>query len=386
MRTRLERLLAERILVLDGAMGTMIQTYGLGEEDFRGDRFASHPSPLKNFNELLVLSRPDVIAEIHRAYFLAGADIVETDTFNANRLTMANYGLEDRAFEFNRDAAALARKVADEVTAMNPARPRFVAGSIGPTDKTASISPKVSDPAYRGVSYDELVEAYREQVEGLMAGGVDILFPETSFDTLNMKACLFAIDACFEKAGTSLPVMISATITDRAGRTLSGQTIEAFWHSVSHFDMLSVGINCALGATEMRPYVEALSGVAHCYLSCHPNAGMPDGFGNFSDSPEHMAELVREFALNGWLNVVGGCCGSTPDYIRKIADAVEGIPPRRRPERSTLSSYSGLEPYTIRPETNFTMVGERTNITGSKKFARLIRSGDYDQALTVARE
>ncbi len=385
-RDALERALAQRIMVLDGAMGTVIQTYGLDEADFRGEAFRDHPKPLKGCNDLLVLTRPDVISSIHRAYFEAGADIVETDTFNANRLTMANYGLEGHCFEMNRAAAALARAVADEITEREPEKPRFVAGSMGPTDKTASISPKVSDPGYRGVSFDDLVAAYAEQAEGLIAGGADILFPETSFDTLNMKACLFALDAVFERLGRRLPVMISGTITDKSGRTLSGQTIEAFWHSVSHFDMLSVGVNCALGATDMRPYVESLAGLAHCYVSCHPNAGLPDGFGNFDDPPEHMAEVIAEFAENGWVNIVGGCCGTTPEYISQIARAVDGVRPRRRPGRSHLTSFSGLEPLTIRPESNFIMVGERTNITGSKRFARLIKEEKYDEALAVARD
>jgi 5-methyltetrahydrofolate--homocysteine methyltransferase len=385
-RPRIEDLLARRILVLDGAMGTMIQTYGLEEDDYRGERFRDHPRSLKGCNDLLVMTRPEVVAEIHRAYLEAGADIIETNTFVANRLTMANYGLEDRCVEINRAAAELARRVADEVTARDPERPRFVAGSIGPTDKTASISPRVNDPGYRSVTFDELVEAYREQVEGLVAGGVDLLFPETSFDTLNMKACLYAISAYFDRTGIRLPVMVSGTITDRSGRTLSGQTIEAFWYSVSHFPLLSVGINCALGASEMRPHVEALASVATCAVSCHPNAGMPDGFGNFDDPPEHMAEVVGEFARNGWVNVVGGCCGTTPEYIRQIARAVEGVTPRPRPRRATVSAFSGLEPLVIRPETNFIMVGERTNITGSRRFARLIREERYEEAVAVARE
>jgi 5-methyltetrahydrofolate--homocysteine methyltransferase len=386
LRPLLESILAERILVLDGAMGTMIQTHRLGEDDFRGARFRDHPSPLQGCNDLLALSRPEVIASIHRDYLLAGADIIETNTFNANHLTMANYGLEDHCLEMNCAAAAVARRAADEVTARDPARPRFVAGSIGPTDKTASLSPKVSDPGYRAVTYDQLVAAYTEQIEGLVAGGVDILFPETSFDTLNLKACLFALDAFFERTGRRLPVMVSGTITDKSGRTLTGQTIEAFWHSVSHFDLLAVGVNCALGATELRPYVEALAEVATCHVSCHPNAGMPDGFGNFNDPPEHMAEVIGEFAASGWLNVVGGCCGTTPEYIRQIAAAVAKARPRPRPARSTLTSFAGLEPLTIRPETNFLMIGERTNISGSRKFARLIRENLYEDALAIALE
>jgi 5-methyltetrahydrofolate--homocysteine methyltransferase len=388
----LEEILAERILILDGAMGTMIQTYRLDEDDFRGDRFRDHPRPLQGHNDLLSITRPDVIAGIHRAYLDAGADILETNTFNSNKLTMANYGLEHLAFEMNKASAELARKVADEVTALTPAKPRFVAGSIGPTDKSASVAAKVEDPAYRNVTFDELVDAYYEQVAGLVAGGVDILFPETSFDTLNMKACLFAISKYFEDHDTKLPVMVSGTIIDKAGRTLSGQTIEAFWHSVSHFDLLSVGINCALGPAEMRPNVEALAAVATCHINIHPNAGMPDGFGNFiSKGEEHatpawMAGVVAEFARSGWLNIVGGCCGTNPEYIRAIASAVEGITPRSRPLPTGWSSYSGMEPLTIRPETNFIMVGERTNITGSRKFAKMIREGRYEDAVAVARD
>ena len=384
----LEEILAERIMILDGAMGTMIQTYNLDEDDFRGEQFRDHPGakPLKGNNDLLSITRPDVIAGIHRAYLDAGADIIETNTFNSNKITMVNYGLEHLAFEMNRASAALARQVADEYLSKTPDRPRFVAGSLGPTDKSASVAANVADPAHRNVTFDELVEAYYEQVDGLVAGGSDILFPETSFDTLNMKACLFAISKFFEDKDVRLPVMVSGTIIDKAGRTLSGQTIEAFWHSVSHFDLLSVGINCALGAAEMRPNVEALAGVATCHINIHPNAGMPTGFGDFDNTPEEMAQVIAEFAQSGWLNIVGGCCGTNPDYIRQIAGAVEGIVPRKRPRPTGWSSYSGMEPLTIRPETNFIMVGERTNITGSRKFARLIRDGNFEEAVAVARD
>ncbi len=385
-REMLEEILAERIMILDGAMGTVIQTYNLEEEDFRGERFRDHVKPLKGNNDILSITRPDVIGGIHRAYLDAGADIIETNTFNSNKITMVNYGLEDLAFEMNRASAALARKVADEFLTKTPDRPRFVAGSLGPTDKSASVATNVGDPAYRNVTFDELVDAYYEQVDGLVAGGSDILFPETSFDTLNMKACLFAIDKYFEDHDVRLPVMISGTIIDKAGRTLSGQTIEAFWHSVSHFDMLSVGVNCALGAAEMRPNVEALAGVATSFINIHPNAGMPTGFGDFDNSPEEMAQIIAEFARNGWLNIVGGCCGTNPDYIRQIARAVEGVVPRKRPRPTGWSSYSGMEPLTIRPESNFIMVGERTNITGSRKFARLIREGKFEEAVDVARD
>jgi 5-methyltetrahydrofolate--homocysteine methyltransferase len=385
-RPHLEALLAERILILDGAMGTMVQTYHLEEEDYRGSRFAQHPRPLKGCNDLLVITRPDVIESIHSQYLDAGADLIETNTFVANRLTLSNYGLEDQVRELNEAAARLACRVADAHTRRNPAKPRYVAGSIGPTDKTCSLSPRVQDPGYRSVTFDDLVETYAEQVEGLLAGGVDILFPETSFDTLNLKACLFAIDQVFERLAIRVPVMVSGTVIDANGRTLSGQTIEAFWHSISHFPMLSVGINCALGASALRPHLEALSQVATCFVSCHPNAGMPDGFGSFDDPPEHMAETLAEFGRNGWLNIVGGCCGTTPEYIRQIAQAVSGIAPRQRAQPRAWSSYSGLEPMDIRPGSGFLMVGERTNITGSKKFARLIKSGDFETAVAVARE
>ena len=385
LRTILEATLAERIMILDGAMGTMIQTYPLDEADFRGERFADHPSPLKGNNDLLSITRPDIIEAIHREYLLAGADIIETNTFNSTSIGMADYGLEHIVREVNEAAATVARRAADAVS-LETGRPRYVAGSIGPTTKTCSLSPKVSDPGYRAVTFDELVDTYTEQIEGLVAGGVDILFPETSFDTLNMKACLFALDQFFDRSGHRLPVMISGTITDKSGRTLSGQTIEAFWHSVSHFDLLSVGMNCALGATDMRPYLNALSNVATSYINCHPNAGMPDGFGSFDDPPEKMAQTIKEFADNGWLNIIGGCCGTTPEYIRQIAEAVEGVRPRTRPRSRGWASYSGLEPLTLRPETNFTMIGERTNITGSRKFARLIKAGDYDTGLAIARE
>ncbi len=385
-RSRLEGILSERIMVLDGAMGSMLMRHEFVEEDFRGEVFRDHPHDLLRCYDVLNLTRPSVIEEVHRAYLEAGADIIETNSFVSNAVQLDRWGLAEQAFELNVAAAQIARRVADEFTARDPEKPRFVAGSIGPTDKTASLSPDVNDPGARTVTFDELVAAYSTQVEGLIAGGVDILFPETSFDTLNLKACLFAIDQVFERTGNRLPVMISGTITDISGRTLIGQTIDAFWHSVSHFDMLSVGLNCALGADQMRPYVETLSNLAHSFVSCHPNLGMPDGFGGFTDKPENMASVVGQFAKSGFINIVGGCCGTTPDVIRLIAETVRTIRPRVRPARSPLSSYSGMETLTIRPETNFVMVGERTNITGSKRFARLIREGHYDEALTVAKE
>ncbi|MHC5537569.1 methionine synthase [Singulisphaera rosea] len=385
-RSRLEQILSERIMVLDGAMGSMLMRHKFKEEDFRGEQFRDHPKEVLQCYDLLTITQPHVIEEVHRAYLEAGADIIETNSFVANAVQLAGWGLEDYAFELNRAAGQLARRVADEMTEKTPNKPRFVAGSIGPTDKTASISPKINDPGYRSISFDELVSAYSTQVEGLIAGGVDIIFPETSFDTLNLKACLFAIDQVFEKLGRKLPVMISGTITDISGRTLIGQTTEAFWESVSQFDMLSVGLNCALGAKQMRPFIETLSNQSHSFINSHPNLGLPDGFGGFTDTPENMAATIGEFAANGWLNIIGGCCGSNPEVIRLISETVSKYPPRQRPKRSTHSSYSGLESLTLTPETNFIMVGERTNITGSKKFARLIREDRYDEALAVARD
>ncbi len=383
---RLEELLLTRILVLDGAMGTMIQQHQLDEADFRGKQFADHSKELRGCNDLLCLTRPEIIEDIHRQYFEAGADIVETNTFNAQSISMAEYRLESAVTAINLAAAQIARRVADEFTERNPDKPRFVAGSIGPTSRAASLSPDVNDPGFRAVTFDQLVAAYREQAEALIDGGVDILFPETTFDTLNLKACLFGISQVFDDRGITLPVMISATITDASGRTLSGQTVEAFWNSVAHFPALSVGLNCALGADKMRPYVEELARIAPCFLSCHPNAGLPNEFGAYDETPEYMGRLLSEFAENGWLNIVGGCCGTTPAHIRVIADAVQDLPPRVRPRVAHYSRFSGLEPLTVRPDSNFVMVGERTNVTGSKKFARLIRSGEYDAALEVARE
>jgi 5-methyltetrahydrofolate--homocysteine methyltransferase len=385
-RELLDDLLAERILLLDGPKGTMIQGCGLTEQDFRGERFRDHPLSLKGCNDVVVLTQPQVVADIHRQYLEAGSDIIQTNTFNANAISMANFGLEGQVFAMNQAAAELARSVADEFTRRTPDKPRFVVGSIGPTDKTASIPADVNDPGFRKVTFDQLVAAYSEQVAGLVAGGVDMLLPETTFDTLNLKACLFAIDQFFERKQVRLPVMISVTVTDRSGRTLSGQTLEAFWISVSQFDLFSVGINCALGADLMRPYVEIIAGLAPCYVSCHPNAGLPNAFGEYDETPERMAGILREFAENGWLNIVGGCCGSTPRHIRAIAEAMRGVQPRSRPSIPRRSSYSGLEPLTIRPESNFIMIGERTNITGSRRFARLIREGNFEEALAVARE
>lgn len=379
----LEALLRQRILVIDGAMGTMIQNHQLGEGDFRGDRFRTHDRDLKGCNDLLSITRPDVIEGIHTRYLAAGADIVETNSFNATRIALADYDLADCAYEVNVAAAQCARRAVDAYAATTP---RFVAGSIGPTNRTASLSPDVNNPGFRAVTFDELRGAYHEQAAGLMDGGVDLLLCETVFDTLNLKAALFAIDALFRERGQSCPVMISVTVTDASGRTLSGQTVEAFWNSVAHAQPLAVGINCALGAEAMRPYVEELARVANCYISCVPNAGLPNAFGEYDESPAHMAGILEDFAASGWLNLVGGCCGTTPEHILAISQAVQDKTPHTRSTPAPHARYSGLEALTLLPDSNFTIIGERTNVTGSRKFARLIKAGDYDAALEIARE
>ncbi len=379
--------LARRILVLDGAMGTMIQQHGLTEEDYRGDRFAHHPHDLKGNNDLLVLTRPDVIGGIHRQYLEAGADILETNSFNSTRVSQADYHLEELVPELNREAAALARRLCDEFTAQNPDKPRFVAGVLGPTSRTASISPDVNNPGFRNTSFDELVANYVEATAGLVEGGADILLIETVFDTLNAKAAVFAVQEYFQREGVELPVMISGTITDLSGRTLSGQTATAFWYSLRHAKPLSIGLNCALGPKELRAYVQELSNVADTRISAHPNAGLPNAFGGYDLTPEDMAPMVAEWAQSGFLNIVGGCCGTTPDHIRAIAQAVAKIPPRAVPEIPPACRLSGLEPFVIERGTSlFVNVGERTNVTGSKMFARLILEEKFDEALAVARQ
>jgi 5-methyltetrahydrofolate--homocysteine methyltransferase len=374
----------ERILLLDGAMGTMIQRYTLTEADFRGERFADHPHDLKGNNDLLCLTRPDIIEAIHRAYLEAGADIVETNTFSGTSIAQADYGMEHVVYELNLEAARIARRAADAVG--SDERPRFVAGAMGPTNRTASISPDVNNPGYRAVTFDQLVEAYLEQARGLLDGGSDLLLVETVFDTLNAKAALFAIEQLYNERGQRWPIMVSGTITDASGRTLSGQTAEAFWVSVNHPGLFSVGLNCALGAKEMRPHLQALSEMADCLVSAYPNAGLPNEFGAYDQGPEEMKQYIREFAEAGFANILGGCCGTTPDHIRAMAEAIEGVPPRKPARRSPYTQLSGLEPLIIRPETNFVNVGERTNVTGSRKFARLIKSGAYAEALEVARQ
>ena len=386
MNIRLEALLKDRILVIDGAMGTMIQQYKLTEKDYRGTRFANHAYDIQGNNEILVFTQPHIIEAIHLAYLEAGADILETNTFGATKIAQADYHLESLAYEMNLEAAKIARKAADEYNIKTPEKPRFVAGAIGPTNKTASLSPDVNNPGFRGVSFDELKEAYYEQAKGLMDGGCDALIVETIFDTLNAKAAIFAIEELFEEVGDRLPVMISGTITDASGRTLSGQTVGAFWASINHIPLLSVGLNCALGATEMRPYLQELSDMADCYISAYPNAGLPNEFGEYDQGASEMQQYIKEFASSGFVNIVGGCCGTTPDHIQAMAEAVKGIVPRKLIPKSHFTTLSGLEPLVIRPETNFVNVGERTNVTGSKQFARLIREKNYTEALKVAQQ
>ncbi len=378
--------LESRILVLDGAMGTMIQRLRLDEDDYRGDRFGDHPTPLQGNHDLLSLTRPGAIGDIHRAYLDAGADIIETNTFNAQAISQADYGTESAVADMNWEAARIARAAADEFTALDPARPRFVAGSLGPTNRTASLSPDVENPGFRAVTFDELAAAYREQGEALIEGGVDLLLVETVFDTLNCKAALFGLLELVETLEVNVPLCVSGTITDRSGRTLSGQTTEAFWYSIRHANLFSVGLNCALGASDLRPYVEELSHLADTLVSCHPNAGLPNEFGEYDESPEAMAEVLGGFADNGLVNLVGGCCGTTPDHTRALADRVRGLAPRATPEASMLPSLSGLEPLVIRPDTLFVNIGERTNVTGSARFARLIQEDRYEEAIDVARD
>jgi len=382
----LEPLLARRILLLDGAMGTMIQTYRLGEQDYRGKRFADWPRELKGNSDLLSLTQPDIIRAIHAAYLEAGADILETNSFTSTRSSQADYGMEELIYELNHASAALARGVADEFERKDPDRPRFVAGVLGPTNRTASLSPDVNDPGFRNIGFDDLVATYSEATRGLLDGGADVLLIETIFDTLNAKAAIFAVESVFDETRNRVPVMISGTITDASGRTLSGQTAEAFWNSVAHARPVSVGFNCALGPAALRPWVQDLARVAPVPVSTHPNAGLPNEFGQYDETPEKMAEVLREFAEHGLVNLVGGCCGTTPAHIRAFAEAVRGLPPRRPPAIPAQLRLSGLEPLTIRPDSNFVNVGERTNVTGSRKFAKLVLSGAYDQALDVARQ
>ncbi len=379
-------LLHDRILILDGAMGTMIQRHGLQEADYRGACCHDHPHDLKGNNDLLLLTRPDIIRGIHAEYLAAGADIIETCTFNATSLSQADYHLEAIVYELNVAGARLARAVCDEFTAKDPKKPRFVAGVLGPTSRTASISPDVNDPGYRNVSFDQLVESYTEAIQGLTDGGADLLLVETVFDTLNAKAALFAIERFFAAAGRRWPVMISGTITDASGRTLSGQTAEAFWNSLRHIQPLSFGLNCALGAKELRQYVEEIARVCDGFVSAHPNAGLPNAFGGYDETPEQLANEIADWARQGYVNIVGGCCGTTPEHIAAIAQKVAGIAPRRIPAIEAKLRLSGLEAFNVGPESLFVNVGERTNVTGSKAFARMIREERFDEALAVARQ
>jgi len=383
---RLRDLAKTRILVLDGAMGTEIQLLKLDEAAYRGERFKDWPSDVKGNNDLLCLTQPDALRQIHIDYLEAGADIIETNTFSSTTIAQADYGMEELAYELNVESARLAREACDHVTAQNPSRPRFVAGALGPTNRTASISPDVNNPGYRAVSFDDLRIAYADAARALISGGADILLVETIFDTLNAKAALFAIEEVFEETGKILPVMISGTITDLSGRTLSGQTPEAFWNSVRHTDPLTIGLNCALGAKEMRAHIDELGRIADTLVCAYPNAGLPNEFGEYDESPEQMAALVGEFAEAGLVNFVGGCCGSTPAHIRAIAEAVADKAPREIPEIDRHMRLSGLEPFVVTKETNFVNVGERTNVTGSARFRKLIKEGDYATALDVARQ
>jgi 5-methyltetrahydrofolate--homocysteine methyltransferase len=385
----IRQLAQERILVIDGAMGSMIQQYKLTEKDFRGDRFKDFHLDIQGNNDILSITRPDVIKAIHKAYLDAGADILETNTFSGTTIAQADYELESAVYDINFESAKIAREAADEYTALDPSKPRYVAGAIGPTNRTLSLSPDVNNPGYRAVTFDQVADAYYEQVKGLVEGGVEILLVETIFDTLNAKAAIYAIEKYYSAHPSvkRLPVMISGTITDASGRTLSGQTAEAFYISIAHTsNLLTVGLNCALGADEMRPHVESLSKIATCLVHAYPNAGLPNEFGEYDQSPEEMQKFIKDFAESGFVNIVGGCCGTTPDHIRAMSEAVKGLKPRKPAKATGYSMYAGLEPLIVREETNFINVGERTNVTGSRAFARLIKQGDFTAALDVARQ
>ena len=381
---QLKQALSERILILDGAMGTMIQSYKLEEADYRGERFADYHMDIKGNNDLLAITQPNIIRDIHTAYLDVGVDIIETNTFNATEVSQADYDMQSIAYELNVAGASVARQAADAMTAQTPDKPRFVAGVLGPTSRTCTISPDVNDPGFRNITFDQLVNDYSKSCKGLIEGGADIILIETSFDTLNAKAAIFATQGVFEELGFELPIMISGTITDASGRTLSGQTTEAFWYSVAHAKPISIGLNCALGAQELRPYVHALADCASTHVSAHPNAGLPNEFGEYDQSPEEMADIIKEFAQSGFLNIVGGCCGTSPDHIKAIANAVADIKPRNIPEIKPACRLSGLEPFVIDENSLFVNVGERCNITGSARFKRLILEEDYDTALEVA--
>lgn len=373
----------KRILLLDGSWGVMIQGYELAEDDFRGNRFGNHASPLKGNNDLLTLTRPDIVRDIGNAYLKAGADFIETNTFNSTSVSQDDYSLGHLVRELNQEGAKLARECCDAFSTSD--RPRLVAGVLGPTTRTASLSPDVNDPAFRSVTFDQLRETYKDATTGLIEGGSDVIMIETIFDTLNAKAAIFGIEEAFDEAGERLPIWISGTITDLSGRTLTGQTAEAFWHSVRHAKPFAIGLNCALGAKELRPYVGELSQAADTLVSAHPNAGLPNEFGGYDETPETMGEMIGEFARSGLVNIVGGCCGTTPAHIKAFGEAVEGVVPRAVPEKPKYMRLSGLEPFTLTPDLNFVNVGERTNITGSAKFRKLIAANDYEAALEIAR-
>lgn len=383
---RIKEILRERILVLDGAMGTMIQRYNLQEADFRGERFKNHPKDLRGNNDLLNITRPDIIEAIHKEYLEVGSDIIETNTFSSNAISMADYDMEDLIYELNLEGAKIARRAVDYYNTLTPEQPRFVAGSIGPTTRLLSLSPDVNDPGFRSMNYTELVDAYTEQLRGLIDGGVDLILIETVTDTLNAKAGLFALNQLAKKMGRKIPVMVSGTITDASGRTLSGQTTEAFLNSLTHAELLSVGLNCALGAKDMRPYIEEMAEKSGSFVSAYPNAGLPNEFGQYDESPEDMGVHIHDFIEHGFLNIVGGCCGTTPAHIKKIAELAKQAKPRVPKSPEPYTRLSGLEPLVLTPEINFINIGERTNITGSPKFAKLILSGDFDGALSVARQ
>ncbi len=372
--------LSKRVLVLDGAMGTMIQRHNLTEADYRGARFRDFTCALKGNNDILSITQPAIIGGIHRQYLEAGADIIETNTFNANRISMADYCMQPFVAEMNLASAKLARAAADEFMIADPSRPRFVAGALGPTNKTASMSPDVNNPAYRSVDFDELKDTYAEQARALIEGGVDILLLETVFDTLNAKAALFGIEMVLAQMNRTIPIMVSGTITDKSGRTLSGQTLEAFLYSLSHIDLLSIGLNCSLGAAQMRPYLEELSHKASRFVSVYPNAGLPNQFGEYDETPHEMGHHIKDFLQNQFANIVGGCCGTTPDHIRTIARMAQKATPRPVPVEEKKLRLSGLEPLTVFPGSNLIYIGERTNVAGSKKFARLIREGKYEKS------
>ncbi len=386
MIERLKDELKKRIVILDGPRGTMIQRLNLDEAGFRGERLKDFPNDLKGNNDILNITRSEIISKIYEQYLEAGSDIVGTNTFNSSSISQADYNTQEFVYELNFNSAKLARVAADKFTKLTPDKPRYVAGAIGPMNKTLSMSPDVNDPGYRAVTFEEIKESYQEAVKGLIDGGVDLLLVETVFDTLNCKAALFAINELFDQISKKLPIMVSGTIVDMSGRTLSGQTVEAFLNSVAHAEIFSIGLNCSLGAKEMRPYIEELSAKANMYISCYPNAGLPNAFGGYDELPEETAEYLKEFGESGFLNLVGGCCGTTPEHIQKIAEFVQDLPPRKLPEIEPYLRLSGLEPLNITPQTNFVNIGERTNITGSAKFAKLIRDENYEEALSVARQ